>query len=294
MNRSPEHRPTNRFRRHDIRARRILAAAFASLLVTTLASPVHAQMQQGSDLATVSLKAERSALVPGETNWIAVHFAIEPMWHLYWKNPGDSGQPPFLKWDTPDGVSVGEPLWPAPLRHVSPGDILDYTYDHELALLVPVTLDRTVGPGGSVTLTVNADFLICKDVCLFGNGSDTIALTVASEAEPSGAHPLFERTRRFIPREADEASELNIETSWSDATLRITVPGATGLVYFPERGEGLADAVDLIEHGQADGDTLRIPFDDLGEDVAVHAVLTITRAGETTHQTIRVPTPGHD
>lgn len=249
---------------------------------------------QGSSLAAISFVSERTALVPGETNWIALTFLIERDWHLYWKNAGDTGQPPSQKWNVPDGVTVGEPLWPVPHRHVSPGTLLDYIFENELVLLFPIMLDESFKHGDSVTLAVESDFLICDDICLFGDGKAQITLPVAGKAADAGHAAIFLRTRTQIPRPEEMADELHISTGWENGSLRLTVPGARGLEFFPHRGEGIANARELIESGETAGSTLRIPFE-LGEDATEAAgVLTITMQRQTIHQEIRVPVPGSE
>ncbi len=37
-------------------------------------------------------------------------------WHVYWRNPGDSGLPPEVAWTLPAGFSAGPLQWPAPSR----------------------------------------------------------------------------------------------------------------------------------------------------------------------------------
>ncbi|MBN4060369.1 hypothetical protein JYT11_00830 [Planctomycetaceae bacterium AH-315-I19] len=253
------------------------------------ATPVVAQPGMGSSLAEVSLESELTALVPGETNWIALRYEIEPEWHLYWKNAGDSGQPPSQKWAVPDGVSIGEPLWPVPRRHVSPGEILDYIIENELVLLYPVTLDDSVVLGDSITLRLETNFLVCKDVCLFGDGEAKLTLAVASEAGSAGNDAIFENARRQIPRPAERADELQITMQWHDESLKIFVPGASQISFFPHRGKALAEAINLLENGQRVGPVLRIPFELTENVTAVAGVLCIKRESEITYQKIRVP-----
>ncbi len=268
-----------------------LAALFGA------AMPAHAQFTPGndvftsdptgSDLASVSIRSERTAIVPGETSWIAVHFAIEPGWHLYWENPGDSGQPPFMEWTLPAGVTLGDPLWPVPHRHVSPGDILDYTYEDTLTILYPLTLDKGTD-AESVTLKVAADYLICKELCLFGDGSASATLTVANESADSSDAPIFERTRLGLPREPARASESGLNVTWSDDTLRITAPGATRLELFPHRGSDLAKPAELVTKGSTQGDTLVIPTPRTDDRQTVAGVVSIHTNGKTIHQEFRI------
>jgi len=267
-----------------------------TLALACVFSEAHAQPMQGSELATVSLHSEQTAIAPGSTTWIAVRFVIEPEWHLYWKNPGVSGQAPIVDWELPEGYTMGEPLWPAPHRHVSPGDILDYTYEYELTLLFPLAADPAVKAGEEVTLRADADFLICdKRICLFGGGKAEITLPVQAMAKPNSKNTkLFAQTRSRIPRPATEASALGIRTSWTGKTLTLTVPGAERISFFPHFGEDLAEALDLVEAGESAGDTLVLSYDDFRKappdapkDVA--AVLSVLKDGRMIHQEIRVP-----
>src|SRR5512139_1359458 len=66
--------------------------------------------------ATVDLIAAEAIPTPGKDLWIALRFELEAGWHVYWQNPGDSGNPPALRWQLPDGIRAGEIAWPAPER----------------------------------------------------------------------------------------------------------------------------------------------------------------------------------
>src|SRR5262245_8903178 len=51
---------------------------------------------------------------PGDEILAGVELRMEPGWHTYWRNGGDSGAPTEIKWRLPEGLSVGDILWPAP------------------------------------------------------------------------------------------------------------------------------------------------------------------------------------
>ncbi|MGA7328498.1 MAG: protein-disulfide reductase DsbD domain-containing protein, partial [Rhodomicrobium sp.] len=63
---------------------------------------------------TVDLISDQSAAAPGKTITVAVRERMEPGWHTYWENPGDSGEPTHIEWNLPDGVTAGPVLWPLP------------------------------------------------------------------------------------------------------------------------------------------------------------------------------------
>ena len=69
----------------------------------SLAAPAPA-----SALVRVELLSETRSIVAGRTFWVALRQEITPGWHTYWKNPGDSGEPPRLEWALPAGFTAGE------------------------------------------------------------------------------------------------------------------------------------------------------------------------------------------
>ena len=73
---------------------------------------------------------------PGSTAIVAVRQQIQPGWHTYWRNPGDSGGPTTLDWTLPNGVSAGEIVWPLPHRQRLQS-LMNYGYEGEVFLPVP-------------------------------------------------------------------------------------------------------------------------------------------------------------
>ena len=266
-----------------------IAGFFIALCLPLMSA--QAQPTRGGDHAAMDVVSERDALVPGETQWLAVRFDIEKDWHLYWKNPGDSGEPPIIRWELPDGVTVGDPLWPAPQRHVSSGGILDYIFEYELAILYPVEVSRDLPTGKQLTIKAESDYLICKSICLFGDGSAELTLPVRRSSNKSNDTELFERTRTFIPGDPESSSELGIETRWENRTLDVAVPGAERITFYPHSGMDAPAPRDMIESGQTRGETIRITYPDLRKASAVTAVLEIEYPDRRIYQELCVPTP---
>src|ERR1700682_3563826 len=86
---------------------------------------------------TIDLVAENLWIAPGHQTYFGLHFQLEKGWHIYWVNPGDSGQPPRVEWHLPEGLSAGEIEWPAP-RRLGTSSIVDYGYEDAVVLLVAV------------------------------------------------------------------------------------------------------------------------------------------------------------
>src|SRR5688500_219418 len=67
------------------------------------------------------LLADVSAAKPGATFTLGVLLTLDPHWHVYWTNPGDSGRATSVKFQAPAGVTVGELRYPVPIRFDQPG-----------------------------------------------------------------------------------------------------------------------------------------------------------------------------
>src|SRR5690349_13321800 len=67
---------------------------------------------------TMSLVLSQTAAKPGETITAALRMVSEEGWHTYWRNWGDAGTPPSLKWELPEGITAGPIQWPVPEKMV--------------------------------------------------------------------------------------------------------------------------------------------------------------------------------
>src|SRR5689334_9116933 len=90
-------------------------ALVTSLLFLVLASACarqNAQPPAESKHSTASLVLEDTAVPPSGQTRIGIRFKMDPEWHIYWQNPGDSGEPPKITWKLPPGVQMGALEWP--------------------------------------------------------------------------------------------------------------------------------------------------------------------------------------
>jgi thiol:disulfide interchange protein DsbD len=119
-------------------------------------------------------------LVPGNTlysdkklNEAGLYFKLEPGWHVYWKNAGDSGEPPSIQWTLPKGITATPMQFPAPKR-LPLGPLMDYGYENEVLFPfdfeVSDNLDRggKIGDVGPYTLHAKVSWLVCREVCIPG------------------------------------------------------------------------------------------------------------------------------
>ena len=85
------------------------------------------QTKDGKQLVKASLVTDVCAIQSGQKFRIGVLYQIEPGWHIYWKDSGDSGIPTKIDWKLPVGFKVGELQWPLPIRDKEPGDLEVFT-----------------------------------------------------------------------------------------------------------------------------------------------------------------------
>lgn len=152
----------------------------------------------------VTAVADVTAILPGVPLHIGLHLRLEPGWYTYWRNPGDSGLPPDIRWTVPEGFKVGEILWPVPEMHTEEG-ITNYIYKPDVLLAVRITPPEQLEPGTMITFSADASWLLCMDRCITASGKFELVLPVAGKGKPGEIEPkrqkLFEETFMRVPAE---------------------------------------------------------------------------------------------
>lgn len=239
------------------------------------------------------LVLEAGALRPGESAWLAVIFEIEDEWHLYWRNPGDSGLPPDVKLVLPAGITAGLPRWPAPHRLEEADLILDYTFDHHLVLFYPLEVSEGVQIGDA-RIRADLSWLVCRDMCI--PGARTIEATFPVTYDP--VRPFLSLTDRTILEEARQRipkAELppGFTAEWKGESLLMTVPGADGLTFYPYESDGYVYPIDAMDKGEVDTDRIILTYPtDVRTVETVSGVLEVRHAGRSSLHEIRLPAPG--
>lgn len=147
----------------------LLSALFSFIIITT-----NVQAQEPERYVTLSLITESAAIAAGESITIGLREDIYPGWHVYWKNPGDSGEPTRIKWILPKGFSISEAIWPAPEK-LPFGPLTNYGHEEELILLHTLSAPDNF-EGGPVTIRANVDLLVCHEICIPESGSVSLTL----------------------------------------------------------------------------------------------------------------------
>lgn len=154
----------------------------------------------------VELLAEQASVQPGGIVNVGVRFKIKKGWHLYWQNPGDSGQPPSITWSLPDDFTVGEIQWPNPQRLESP-KLADYGYKNEMLLIVPLKAPDKLKPGHMVRLSAKVRWLVCQEICLPGDTQVNLRIPVRKRVPAPNSHNeyIFKMGRKNLPSDLPES-----------------------------------------------------------------------------------------
>src|ERR1700687_4245079 len=122
------------------------------------------------------LVAEKSGAQPGKPALVGLRLRMEPHWHTYWKNPGDSGLPTKIQWILPEGWKAGEIQWPYP-QPLPVGPLMNYGYEDEVVLLSELTPPANAA-AGSAPVKAKAEWLVCKDICIPEKGELDLVIPV--------------------------------------------------------------------------------------------------------------------
>jgi len=152
---------------------------------------------------TVELLSEQESIQPGHAIHLGLHFRLEKEWHIYWINPGDSGEPPRLEWRLPARLRAGAIEWPAPSRLPLP-PLMDYGYEGEVFLPVPIENTSSLAPGGEAALAADLKAIVCREVCIPAKAQLSLSLRVRAEQprESAEAVAMFRAARKALPKPA--------------------------------------------------------------------------------------------
>ncbi|HEY1809608.1 MAG TPA: protein-disulfide reductase DsbD domain-containing protein [Acidobacteriaceae bacterium] len=154
---------------------------------------------------TVTLLVPPAQLYPGESFTAGLDFRMEPGWHVYWINAGDSGEPPKAQWHLPSGVTADSLQFPPPKR-LPLGPLMDFGYENQVVFPVAIHVAADFHPSApNATLAAHVSWLVCREVCIPGKGDLAVTRTALTKAtslpttDPT-AQSLIDRFRDQLPQ----------------------------------------------------------------------------------------------
>jgi thiol:disulfide interchange protein DsbD len=204
------------------------------LAALPLGLPVWAQgSKDSSPHSDAGLISENTTIRPGVPFTVALRLRMEPHWHSYWRNSGDSGFPTNIRWKLPPGFRAGAIQWPYPQRIETP-PLVTYAFEKEVWLLTQITPPASLPKGKAVVLRASAKWLVCKEECVPAQADLSLSLPVSSTTRVANARwsAAFARSRAALPV-APAGLKLRV----------VRAAGGKGLVLFVQAPAGREKAV---------------------------------------------------
>ena len=228
--------------------------------------------------AKVELIAEQNTAPAGNPLWVGLLFRLDPGWHIYWQNPGDSGQPPKVEWQLPQGFTAGSILWPVPIR-LATGSIVDYGYEGQVLLMVPISSQskqNTVLPNTSA----NLKYIVCREICIPGKAH--LRLAPSSNGDDKQRLSLFRQTRQELPKPMPRSWKLVAESNKSQFIL--TLRGGSQIskaIFFPMEPDQIDNSSPQAFASNRAGFQLTLKkSDQLVKPISTLRGLIVVRAGQ--------------
>ncbi|HMP26713.1 MAG TPA: protein-disulfide reductase DsbD family protein [Oligoflexia bacterium] len=172
-----------------------------------------------------------------DTFYIAIHFRIQPDWHLYWENPGDSGLAPVVNWGGSRIFALSPLEWQLP-EIIKVGPLVNYGYSKELWLLYEVKLRQPVTKGDLLEFVGKVEYLVCKEDCLPGEANLSLAVKVSDQDKISSDYQFIQQAKDRLPSYFQEF-ETRANLVGDLITISITPPVRLSDPYFFPRDQGL-------------------------------------------------------
>jgi thiol:disulfide interchange protein DsbD len=224
--------------------RKPFAIALIALMLALPAAMTTAEPVRDGPVEAL-LVSEQTTISPGTPFTAGLLLKIDPDWHVYWKNPGDSGLPTTIEWSLPPGFIARPMQWPLPERIVQQ-DLVTYGYSHQVLLPVEIIPPRTVVPGTVVALRAKAGWLACRQECTPGSVQLSVSVPVASGGVADSRWAELFRTARSRLPVRDTAVQLTASIEGNRIALRAHGPdirkGTRGL-FIPAVAETIRDSI---------------------------------------------------
>ncbi len=203
------------------------------LLVITFMPVVRINAGQIPVPVKAELVSDVSAVKPGSSFNLGVLFEVEPGWHIYWKNPGDSGLPTTVDFNLPSGFEKEKTVWPLPTVFRWAGNIVDYGYEDSLLLTTRVNAPSRLASGSTVNISAKVSWVSCKEICIPGKKELTLELPVSITVKRADTDLFSEWNAKLPLNESEGRSTYNIEVETvqsgaDESTVSISLDAVSG------------------------------------------------------------------
>ncbi len=156
------------------------------------------QVRLVSSLSSLSPKTEEILL--------GLEFRLAPGWHVYWKNAGDVGYAPRLRWTLPPEWRPLDLLYPAPKEFLGSEKLKLISWGYEDQVTYLNFLSRSSEKPHSdepLVIELKLDYLVCAEQCIPETAHLALKIPV-SEEKKSQDYLLLMNTLQSLPRARDD------------------------------------------------------------------------------------------
>lgn len=176
------------------------------------------------------LISSHGTIKAGEPFTIGLQFNIDPTWHTYWINPGETGIPTSLKLALPAGFTAGELQFPVPKKFITDYgfDVREAGYGYETSVVhtMTITPPSDLKPGESITLTGQSAFLMCDPhTCIPGKADLSITLQTGTASVTAPEKGVIDFFTNKLPKTVEAPLAVSLEGE--NVVLKTTVPAGT-------------------------------------------------------------------
>jgi suppressor for copper-sensitivity B len=114
------------------------------------------------DMVDVSLISTLTK-IDNDNFYVGLEFNLKPGWKIYWRQPGDSGQPPKLDFKNSKNLKSYELQWPYPIKEFEAENILTNVYKNNVIIPIKISV---IDISKTLYLNANLSFQVCKDICI--------------------------------------------------------------------------------------------------------------------------------
>ncbi len=185
---------------------------------------------------SIEIVSSKPKIELGKENLFAVKIVLSKGWHIYWKNPGDAGEPTILEITTnlPNQSRI-EPEFPIPLYKNTSGIVtLEYrnTAYFPFSINIPENFNKD-----TLEIKLNAKWLVCQQVCIPGKTVITKRIPLKSRIS---FKTDFSKINTKIPKDSISA-EIKFYPDYADLTINKEFESQIQKVFFFPLTEGVFD-----------------------------------------------------
>ena len=179
---------------------------------------------RAQDPAGVRVEAvpEYASVAPGGVFRVAVRLRIPEGCHISWINPGQSGLPTTIAWQTPAGVGAGETEWPYPERDETAG-LVSHVYRGVAVVVTRFLADSSIH-GPAAVLRAALSWGVCGKTCVPQRDTVEVSLPVRRSAgETTGEWRALAPSLENLPL---AGTDLVVGAAAQGDSARLTIAGS--------------------------------------------------------------------